>query len=272
MKKQIKILSFSFLLVAAVALTASTQQGKSNKDHKEQQQHKGNGQDKKGNADKANKGNSGNDNNEGAQGKMNKSNNNGHKDNKGKNEMHTNGNNNMHENKGKDNNMNHGNMGNGNDEYGYNWNRENFKDRKKFKNQDKVTICHKFNRVGEDAVTINVSANAAKAHMNHGDVMGTCPAITGNRRFSDIFMRNRTDYYNNLQNGQEQVYYSRSILDYALLRLASSRLQLNNMQNNNMPVADIQRKQGTVVELEQNVSLLQTVLGVAANLVASKFQ
>ena len=60
--------------------------------------------------------------------------------------------------------MNHGNMGN--DEYGYNWNRENFKDRKKFKNKDKVTICHKFNRGGEDAVTINVSANAANAELS----------------------------------------------------------------------------------------------------------
>lgn len=267
MKKQISILSFSILLVAAVALTASTQQGKSNKENKEQQQNKGRGHDKKENGDKANKGNSGHQNDDGQQGKINGNGNNG---NKGKNEMHNKGNDDMHANRGRDNNMNHGNMGN--DDYGYNWNRQNFKDRKKIKNQDKVTICHKFNRGGEDAVTINVSANAARAHMNHGDVMGSCAAVTGNRRFSDIFYRNRTSYYNNLQSSQEQVYYSRSILDYALLRLANSRLQLNSMQLNNMPLADIQRKQGTVVELEQNVSLLQTVLGLAANLVASKFQ
>lgn len=270
MKKQISILSFSVLLVAAVALTASTQQGKSNKENKEQQQNKGKGQDKKDKEDKANKGNSGNQNNDGQPGKIKENSNKGNNDNKGKNDMHNNENNDVHANKGNNNNMKHGNMGY--DEYGYNWNRENFKDRKKFKKQEKVTICHKFNRNGEDAVTINVSANAAKAHINHGDVMGTCPAVTGNRRFSDIFLRNRTNYYNNLQNSQEQVYYSRSILDYALLRLASSRLQLNTMQNNNMPLADIQRKQGTVVELEQNVSLLETVLGVAASLVASKFQ
>jgi hypothetical protein len=64
--------------------------------------------------------------------------------------------------------------------------------------------------------------------------------------------------------------YSRSILDYALERLAASRLQLTTLQNNNMPAADIQRKQATVVELEQNVSLLETLIGVTANIVANK--
>jgi hypothetical protein len=44
------------------------------------------------------------------------------------------------------------------------------------------------------------------------------------------------------------------------------------MQNNNLPLADIQRKQATVGELEQNVSLLETVLGVATNLIANKLQ
>ena len=270
MKKQISILSFSILLVAAVALTASTQQGKSNKENKEQHQNKGNGQDKKGNGDKANKGNSGKHNDDGQPGKMNENNHKGNNGNNGKNDMRNKGNDDMHANRGRDNNMNHGNMGN--DDYGYNWNRQNFKDRKKIKNQDKVNICHKFNRESENPVTISVSANAVKAHINHGDIMGDCPAITGNRRFSDIFLRNRTDYYNTLQNSQEQVYYSRSILDYALGRLTNSRLQLTTMQNNNMPLADIQRKEASVVELEQNVSLLETLVGVAANIVANKFQ
>jgi len=37
-----------------------------------------------------------------------------------------------------------------------------------------------------------------------------------------------------------------------------------------MPVADIERKQATVVELEQNVSVLETLIGVAAEVVANK--
>jgi hypothetical protein len=44
------------------------------------------------------------------------------------------------------------------------------------------------------------------------------------------------------------------------------------MQNNNLPAAEIQKKQATVVELEQNVSLLESLIGVAANLVVNKLQ
>jgi hypothetical protein len=55
-------------------------------------------------------------------------------------------------------------------------------------------------------------------------------------------------------------------------RLTSSRQQLATMQRNNMPVADIERKQAKVVELEQNVSLLETLISAAANLVVNKLQ
>ncbi len=107
--------------------------------------------------------------------------------------------------------------------------------------------------------------------MNHGDVMGEC-ANNANNKFSDIFLRKRNDYYNNLQNSYEQVSYSRSILDYALQRLTNSRLQLANMQRSNVSQAELDRKQASVVELEQNVSLLETLIGVTANLVVNKLQ
>ncbi len=100
--------------------------------------------------------------------------------------------------------------------------------------------------------------------------MGDCPLVS-NSRFSDIFLRKRKDYYNNIQNSDEQVSYSRSILDYALVRLAYSRQQLAASQNNKIPAADIERKQATVIYLEQNVSLLETLIGVAANLVAKSY-
>ena len=153
--------------------------------------------------------------------------------------------------------------------YGYDWNDNDFKDRKKYKNQDKVDVCHKVKRNGEPGVAIRVSENALKAHMNHGDVVGDCAAVA-NPDFSDNFLRNRRDYYNNLQNTQEEIYYSRSVLDYALLRLANSRSQLQQMQSNNMPAADIQRKQLAVTALEQNTTLLQTLVGVAVEVVANK--
>jgi hypothetical protein len=270
MKKKIRIFGSAILLVAALTLTASAQPGKNNKENKEQQQNPG-----KGNGH-ANKGNSGNSNtkNEQPHAKMNGQGNQGKKENAsvyGKDRKDDNRNKELHGNHARADNRNLGQTGKDQEQYGYNWNRENFKERQKIRNQDKVTICHKFNNDNEPAVTIRVSANALKAHMNHGDVMGECPTIT-DKRFSDIFIRNRRDYYNTVSTTQDQVYYSRSILDYALGRLTNSRLQLANMQNNNLPLADIQRKQATVGELEQNVSLLETVLGVATNLIANKLQ
>jgi hypothetical protein len=39
-----------------------------------------------------------------------------------------------------------------------------------------------------------------------------------------------------------------------------------------MPVAEIERKEVVVVELERNVSLLESLIGVAANVIASRLQ
>ena len=153
--------------------------------------------------------------------------------------------------------------------YGYNWNDDDFKDRKRYKKQNKVTICHKVNRKGEPGVAISVSENAVKAHMNHGDVVGECPAVS-NTNFSKGFLTNRQDYFNNLQQTQEEIYYSRSVLDYATQRLTNSRLQLQQLQNNNAPAQEIERKQQAVVALEQNTTLLQSLIGVAVEVVANK--
>jgi hypothetical protein len=162
-----------------------------------------------------------------------------------------------------------GNKGMNNMNEGYKWNRENFKDRKKIKSQDKVTICHKFNNNNEPAVTIRVSQNAVKAHMNHGDIIGVCPPVT-DKRYSNKFLDERKDYYNKVQEAQDQVVYSRSIYDYAMERLATARQQLEIMRSNRLPTPEIQRKEVVVTELQQNVSLLQTVLGITANIIADK--
>ncbi len=274
MKKTIAIFGSALLLVAAVTLTASTQQDKNNKAKNEQQQNPGKNQGKPAKADKQNPG-TGKAKNDQAAGKQDQNKNQGKDDmnqGKGKNDVNPGKGRNDANSGNAANDMARGNNKNGKDAAltGYYWDRDNFKDRQKIKNQEKVIICHKFSR-DEPAVTIRVSSHALKAHMGHGDVMGDCPAIQGGR-YSDIFLRNRGDYYNTLYNSQDQVSYSRSILDYALARLTNSRQQLVYMQNNNNAPADIQRRQATVVELEQNVSLLETVLGVAANLIANKLQ
>ncbi|MEO7446080.1 MAG: hypothetical protein ABIT96_13920 [Ferruginibacter sp.] len=275
MKKQIIRIAVPLFAAAALALTVPSQPGKGNKGNKE---NKGQQVQQKGN----NKG----------QGKMDKGNN-GQQGNGMKNETHGKDNkNDNHDNKGMGKNMNDNHNGKGNNEkmhmdekagmsgrmgnmnrdyrsYGYDWNRENFKDRNKLRTKDKVTICHKFNQANEPAVNITVSSNALKAHMAHGDIMGSCPAVN-NSVFSDVFLRNRTDYYNRIEDTRDQVYYSQSILDYALQRLTNSRSQLSTMQNNNVAQADIQRKQATVNNLEQNVSLLEVALNLAAGYLTNR--
>lgn len=249
MKKNIFKIALPLMLITAFALNLPPQKDKKEKPAKEHNQKPG--KPIKAN-DQGNKGNQGNKNNAG-----NKQDNSNNPGNNGKN-------------KSKEN-RNKGNRGNDNALYSMKWNRDNFKDRKKLKDQKKVTICHKINRTGEHPVSLTVSENAVKAHLNHGDVRGECPVVN-DRRFSNIFLRNRADYYNLLENTQGKAYYSRSILDYALERLTTSRLQLATMRNNNLAAEDIQRKEATVVELEQNVSVLQTLLNVAVGLVASRLQ
>ena len=256
MKKQLKRLGFSLLILSAIAYTAFTPQEKEKSNQKKQEQDRGRKEERNNqgkNDIKNNKENKDRQDN----------NNNGHNDDYDQNNKEE------RDNKGK--NEDNRNYGNNDRDNSYKWDRETFKDRNKIRNKDKVTICHKFNRNNEQAVTISVSSNALKAHMNHGDVMGNCPAVTDNRN-SDIFRRKRNDYYDNLQQSQEQVVYSQSILDYALSRLANSRTQLATYQNNNMPLVDIQRKQATVLELEQNVSLLETLIGAAVNVLVNKLQ
>lgn len=270
MKKQITVLGISVLIITGAAITAYAQQ-KDNKGKKVEKQTQGKNNGKQGNQGNVNAGNNKNNGQP--------DNNNNRKRNEGKNNGNVNnaknnGNNNNNGNNGNNsdkNNNSRNDKDNNNGKDGYSWNNDNFKDRKKLKDQEKVTICHKVKNNNEPGVTLRVSSNATKAHMDHGDAMGEC-AAAANGKFSDIFLRKRTDYYNTLQNSYEQVSYSRSILDYAVQKLTNSRLQLANMQNNNVPRAELERKQATVTELEQNVSLLETLIGVTAKLVINKLQ
>jgi hypothetical protein len=261
MNKKFSGIGVSLIVAAAVTISAFVppQNDRNPKGQSSQNQGKGN---QKGNQDKGNQGNKGN------QGKENQGNQG--KENQGKNTGNPKKDVDVVDVRGND----QSNKGKGNKTYriadnGYSWTPVTFRDRRKIRGSEKVTICHKFSRGSENPVTINVSSNAMKAHLNHGDVMGTCPPVA-TRRFSDIFERRRNDYYNVLINGEDQVYYSQSILDYALDRLAASRLQLVQYQSSNMSPVVIERRQAMVVELEQNVSLLETLLAAAAAVVIDR--
>lgn len=259
--KQVSILGISFLLVTAVAFTDFPQQEKNKNDKKEQQENKAKNQDKKNNPGNSNSNKNKND----------QPGNKNQKDNQGKNNEKDKDNKGLDKMNGNNANRNDNDRGKVDMRDGYKWDRETFKDRNKYKNQEKVTICHKFNNDNEPAVTLKVSVNALKAHMDHGDIEGTCPDLR-NDRYSDDYIRERNDYYERIQESREKVLYSQSILDYAVQRLTDSRVQLANMQSRNLPAVEIQRKQATVVELEQNVSLLETLIGVTANLLVNKLQ
>lgn len=270
MKKELTGYGLTLLIMATILFTAFTQQEKNRNQPKKEQRA---GQDKQGQGkkdqppgqdkNKENKGkdvdvNKGRSIDQGNKGQGQPGNKPADVNDRGKSDE---------KNKGRDDNR----PGYGKDEagYGYDWNRETFRDRDKIRKQDKVTICHKFNNSDEPAVTIRVSANALQAHLNHGDVRGDCPQVSDSR-YSDRYWREREDYYNTLQQNREQVVYSRSILGYALARLADARLQLNQYRNSGMPAADIERKQVVVLELERNVSLLDALIATAATVAANK--
>ena len=273
MKKQLTIFGISILLVAGITLTAFQQQDKDKGNKQEQKQDKGKGQDK---TDKSGKANA-NKNDNAGQGQGNQPGNQG-KDKDDKPGLGNDKDKSDNANKGNDNDIlspgksDRPNVKMGKDKKGkdiFVWDRETFRDRDKVRKAEKVTICHKFNNGDEPPVTINVSVNAQEAHLNHGDVLGDCPAFTDNR-YSDIFIDRRNDYYNILQRNYEQQLYSRSVLDYALQRLGVYRTDLVTLQNNNAPADVIQSRQVAIVDLERNVSLLETLLGVAAGLAVNK--
>ena len=292
MKKQLTVLGISIILLTGASFTTSAQkkEGKNNK--KEQGHNGGKSNDKPAKANNKNEArneNNSQNSNSAKQGKNDnnfakarngntvKNDNSGintakkFKENNGKSYLNidritTNG----KGNNGKNNNIRLVNINN-NIVDGYNWNSETFKNRNKIKDQKKVAVCHKLNGKNEPGVAISVSSNALKAHMNHGDVMGGCPEVKSNI-YSSTYLQKRANYYNVIENNNEQVSYSKSIYDYAVARLTKSRLQLVTLQNNNTPVAEIEQKQAVVVELEQNVSLLETLIGVATTLIVNKLQ
>lgn len=275
MKKILSTFSIMLAFLACISLMAfELQQNGNGKGNS-----KGNQKEAKGKPAKEDKGNRG----QGNQGNGNGNNGNGKGNGNGNSD--NNGNNgNGNGNKGRGNNNRNGNdvlvvndkPGNGNGRKArinlpgnnwYSWTDQNYRNRSQFRNKGKVTICHKFN--SGEPVTITVSENALKAHLGHGDVAGSCPAVN-NSIFSDIFRKRRADYYNDLYYSQDQYNYSSSILDYALMRLTNSRMQLDQMRLNNAPQADIERREAAVMGLEQNVSLLETALGIAGELLVSR--
>jgi len=140
-----------------------------------------------------------------------------------------------------------------------NWGFENYENRKRPKDNKKVTICHNTGD-SEFPVMINVSENAVKAHMNHGDQMGNCTTNYSNR-WNDNYIRSRENVYNNYENTWETMSYSESLLRFAADKLLGIKSTFQT-QRPNLTSQEIQRKEALILDLQNNVNSLQNQLAV----------
>ncbi len=140
-----------------------------------------------------------------------------------------------------------------------NWGFENNSSRKRPGDQKKVSICHNTGD-GEFPVMINVSENAVKAHMNHGDQMGNCNTNYSDR-WNDNYIRSRENVYNNYENTWETMSYSEALLRFAADKLLGIKSTFQ-AQRPTLSAQEIQRKEALILDLQNNVNSLENQLAV----------
>lgn len=139
------------------------------------------------------------------------------------------------------------------------WGFDNYANRKRPKDHKKVTICH--NTGDSDyPVTITVSENALKAHMNHGDQTGNC-ANNYSDRWDNNYIRSRENVYNNYENTWETMSYSETLLRFAADKLLGIKSTFQ-AQRPSLSAQEVQRKEALILELQNNVNSLQNQLAV----------
>ena len=141
-----------------------------------------------------------------------------------------------------------------------NWGFENYASRKRPKDNKKVTLCHNTGD-SEFPVMINVSENAVKAHLNHGDQIGNC-ATNYSDRWPANYIRTRENVYNNYENTWETMSYSESLLRFAAERLLGIKSTFQ-AQRSTLSSQDIQRKEALILDLQNNVNSLENQLAVS---------
>ena len=160
--------------------------------------------------------------------------------------------------------MNHGkgnsNMMNGKRDMDIDWNLNDFSNRKHPKDQKKVTICHNPSGNGNNGVTISVSENALKAHMNHGDNKGNCN-IDYSSRWSPDYVKARENVYNTYEQSWERMSYGEALVRLAANKILGIRTNLDR-DRNTLSSAEIQRRETLIRDLEMNRSNLDSQLGV----------
>lgn len=145
------------------------------------------------------------------------------------------------------------------DHKGIDWGFNNFADRRHPKKNKKVTICH---HTGNDGypVVISVSENALKAHLNHGDERGDCQ-VTYSDRWDRNYIEARQNVYTRYEETWENMSYGEALLKYAVERLTGVRTDLNSRRSS-YSADDIQRRENLILDLQNNVSALESQLAV----------
>lgn len=125
------------------------------------------------------------------------------------------------------------------------------------KGNKKVSICHKPN--GNDyPVVINVSENAVKAHLNHGDYLGDCRDYDRSR-YSDNYWNSRDIYYNQYAQTTETLSFGEQLLAVAIDRLTNARTQMVPMRST-LQEDELRRKEAAIINLQNDVYNLQNSL------------
>ncbi len=137
------------------------------------------------------------------------------------------------------------------------WGFDNYSSRKRPKDYKKVTICH---NTGDSnyPVSISVSENAMKAHLNHGDRVGNC-TVDFSDRWPGNYIRTRENVYNSYENTWETMSYSEALLRYAAEKLLGVKSTFQT-QRPSLTSQEIQRREGLILELQNNVYSLENQL------------
>lgn len=159
--------------------------------------------------------------------------------------------------------MNHGNGNskklNGKRDADIDWNLNDFANRKHPKDNKKVTICHHPSGDNSNSVSINISENAVKAHLSHGDQIGNCTNDYSDR-WSSNYIKSRENVYNQYEQSWETMSYSEAVLKLALNKLLGIRTTFTQNRST-YTNQEIQRREALIYDLQNNVNSLQNQLG-----------
>ena len=148
---------------------------------------------------------------------------------------------------------------NGKRDMSIDWNLGSFANRYNPRDQKKVTICHKpsFNN-SNNGVTINVSENALKMHLNHGDHLGNCK-FNYPDTWSSRYIRSREYVFNTYEETWERMSFAEALLSLAANKLLGLRTNLQRDRSTLSP-EEIRRRELLIYELENNMILMDDQL------------